>query len=122
MKVTVNITENFKREAKSLLKKYPSFKKDLLKLEKDLTINPKLGTSLGNNCYKIRVKISSKGKGKSGGARIISLVETDIIGEVEIKGKETIVNLISVYDKSDIDSISNKELKDLIAQFFKSKI
>jgi mRNA-degrading endonuclease RelE of RelBE toxin-antitoxin system len=122
MKVTVNITENFRREAKSLLKKYPSFKSDLLQLEKDLTINPKLGTSLGNNCYKIRLKITSKGKGKSGGARVISLIETDIIGEIVINKKETIVNLISVYDKSEIETISNKELKDLIAKFIKNKI
>ena len=122
MKVTVNITENFRREAKSLLKKYPSFKSDLLQLEKDLTINPKLGISLGNNCYKIRLKISGKNKGKSGGARVISLIETDVIGEIEIKEKETIVNLISVYDKSEIETISNKELKDLIAQFLKNKI
>jgi mRNA-degrading endonuclease RelE of RelBE toxin-antitoxin system len=122
MKITVNITENFKREAKSLLKKYPSFKNDLLKLEKDLTVNPKLGTPLGNNCYKIRIKIKSKGKGKSGGARIISLVETDVIGAIEMTEKEIIVNLISVYDKSVIETISNKELKDLINQFFKNKI
>ena|ERR1035437_8605004 len=122
MKVTVNITENFRREAKPLLKKYPSFKSDLLQLEKDLMSNPNLGTSLGNNCYKIRLKITSKGKGKSGGARIISLIETDVIGEIEINEKETIVNLISIYDKSEIENISNKELKDLVNQFFKNKI
>lgn len=122
MKVTVNITENFRREAKTILKKYPSFKSDLFQLEKNLTINPKLGTSLGNNCYKIRLKISGKGKGKSGGARVISLVETDIIGELEINEKEIIVNLISVYDKSEIETITNKELKDLVARFNKNKI
>jgi hypothetical protein len=55
MKVTVNVTNNFKHGAKPLLKKYPSLKKDLLNLEKDLIKNPKLGTSLGNNCFKIRL-------------------------------------------------------------------
>ncbi|CAN5873801.1 hypothetical protein BH11BAC7_BH11BAC7_16560 [soil metagenome] len=29
---------------------------------------PQVGTSIGNNCYKIRLAISSKGKGKSGDA------------------------------------------------------
>ncbi len=121
MKVTVNVTESFKRGAKPPLKKYPSIGKDLVNLEKELIINPKLGTNLGNNCFKIRLKIASKGKGMSVGARIISLVETDVMGAVEYRGKETIVNLIYIYDKSELETISNKELKDLVVEFFNDK-
>ncbi len=68
--------------------------------------------------YKIRLKISSKGKGKSGGARIISFVETTILGVAEITSEgETTVNLITIFDKADVDNISDKELKELIKNF-----
>ncbi len=65
MRVTVQVAKSFKVAAKPLLKKYPSLKNDLLNLEKKLTKNPKFGTPLGHNAYKIRLKIGSKGKGKA---------------------------------------------------------
>ena len=118
MKVTVRITNNFNTAAKPLLKKYHSLAKDLSKLEKDLIQTPRLGTPLGKDTYKIRLKITSKGKGKSGGARVISLVETTLIGFTEmISDEEIIVNLITIYDKAEVDNISDKELKDLIKAF-----
>lgn len=118
MKVTVKITKSFKTAAKPLLKKYQSLSKDLLNLEKELIASPRLGTPLGKDTYKIRLKVTSKGKGKSGGARVISLVETTLVGFAEIVSDEEItVNLIIIYDKSDVDNISDKELKDLIKNF-----
>ena len=45
-------------------------------LFEELSENPILGTSLGDNCYKVRVAIKSKGKGKSGGARVITYIIT----------------------------------------------
>jgi hypothetical protein len=115
VKVTVKITRSFSSAAKPLLKKYHSLSKDLLILEKELIITPRLGTSLGQDVYKIRLKISSKGKGKSGGARVISLVESFLIGMTEkISDEETVVNLLTIYDKADVDNISDKELKELI--------
>lgn len=118
MKVTVKITKSFKTAAKPLLKKYKSLSKDLLNLERDLLKTPRLGTPLGKDTYKIRLKITSKGKGKSGGARIISLVETTLIGFAEIVSDEEIyVNLITIFDKGNVDNISDKELKDLIQNY-----
>lgn len=117
MNVTVRITRSFKTAVKPLLKKYPSLKNDLLKLEKEVTENPKQGTLLGHNAYKIRLKISSKGKGKSGGARVISLVETTLIGEVNVVADDFTVNLITIYDKADTANITDKELKNLIKAF-----
>lgn len=117
MSVTVRITKSFKTAVKSLLKKYPSLRKDLLQLERELIENPKLGTSLGNNTYKIRLRISSKGKGKSGGARVISLVETMLIGEIQVIEEDVTVNLLTIYDKAETATISDKELKDLIKAF-----
>lgn len=121
MKVTVRVTKNFKNAVKPLLKRHPSLSKDLLLLEAGLQENPKLGTALGNNIYKIRLKISSKGKGKSGGARVISLVETTLIGEVDFAADETTVNLITIYDKADTANIADKELKELIKAFYKNE-
>jgi hypothetical protein len=101
------------------LKKYPSLKNDLLKLEQALIDEPKQGTSLGNNTYKIRLKIASKGKG--GGTRVISLVETVLIGEVKVKEEEITVNLLTIYDKADTANITDKDLKDLIKTFYGSE-
>ena len=80
MTVEIRITKNFKKQAKPLLKKYPSLINKLEKLEKELTDNPKLGKPLGSDTYKIRLSIKSKGKGKSGGARVITHVASAIIG------------------------------------------
>jgi len=118
VKVTVRITNNFKAELKPLLKKYHSLSKDLLRLEAELIENPKLGSPLGKDAFKIRLKITSKGKGKSGGARVITLVESAVIGITEqTSPQEITVNLLSIYDKSEMANITDKELKDLLKSF-----
>jgi mRNA-degrading endonuclease RelE of RelBE toxin-antitoxin system len=114
MKAEVRITNSFKKAVKPLLKKYPSLLGELAKLEKELIANPKTGTSLGNDVYKIRLKIKSKGRGKSGGARVISYLESEIIGIVEAAEELTVVNLISIYDKADKDTITDSELRELL--------
>lgn len=118
MKVTVKITRSFKTAAKPLLKKYHSLAQDLQLLEKELINTPRLGVPLGKDIYKIRIKITSKGKGKSGGARVISLIETTLVGFAEIVSEEEIiVNLLTIFDKGDVDNISDKDLKELIKNF-----
>ena len=121
MIVEVRITQSFKKAVKSLLKKYPSLSQDLLNLQETLIKNPIHGTALGHNAYKIRLKISSKGKGKSGGARVISLVETTLVSVVKIVEEEITVNLLTIYDKSDTAVISEKELKGLIEAFHRTR-
>lgn len=97
-------TERFKKEVKRLSKKFPSLKADLAELNETLSNQPDIGTPLGNNCYKIRLAIRSKGKGKSGGGRIITyLVNTN-----------NEVYLLTIYDKSELDNIDDKILKNLI--------
>jgi len=98
---------SFEKELKKLAKKYPSLKQDYSDLLDELEINPKLGTPIGRNCYKIRLSITSKGKGKSGGARVI----THLIASLE---NETLY-LLKIYDKADQDTISESELKYLLA-------
>ena len=96
--------EKFKKEAKRLVKKYPSLKNELNELSSLLQENPTAGTSLGNNSYKIRIAIKSKGTGKSGGARVITYVV--------IENKE--VYLLTIYDKTDLDSVDDATLRKII--------
>lgn len=114
MKVTVRIARSFKKQAKPLLKKYPSLTRELFQLGLDLKDNPRMGTPLGNDSYKIRLATKSKNKGKSGGLRVISLLEIEIVGFTEFDGENITVILISIYNKSETATISDKELKDLI--------
>jgi hypothetical protein len=112
MNCKIITTPNFRKAAKSLSKKFPSLSKDLDTLESKLLLNPEMGTSLGGNVFKIRVSIKSKGKGKSGGARVVTFVELDL--EVEIEEEITNIFLLTIYDKSETDSISSKEIKKMI--------
>ena len=104
MSYKIDTISNFRKEAKKLAKKYPSLKNELQELGNQLSESPELGTPLGNNCFKIRLAIASKGKGKSGGARVITHFYVT---------KETIY-LLSIYDKSDKENISDKELQELL--------
>ena len=100
---TVKTVPNFDREMKRLYKKYVSLKNEYKELIKELEKNPELGTHLGNNIYKIRIGIASKGKGKRSGARVITF----------FKEQET-VYLLSIYDKGEKDTISDNEIKKII--------
>jgi mRNA-degrading endonuclease RelE of RelBE toxin-antitoxin system len=106
MSYNVFYTDNFRKEAKRIAKKHVSLKKDIEELINSLEQNPMQGKSLGNDCFKIRMSITSKGKGKSGGARVITCV---II-------KDTEVHLLTIYDKTEKNDISAKELKILREQ------
>ena len=97
-----------------MIKKYRSFLGELEHLQAELLANPETGISLGNDVFKIRLKIKSKGKGKSGGARVISYIEKMVVAVVNTEEKKTIVNLLTVYDKSERESITDAELKKLI--------
>ena len=111
MSVSIITTDNFRREAKKLIKKYRSLRDELQQLSEELEENPKLGTLITENVYKIRLAVKSKGKGKSGGLRIITYVDVEI---QEIDEDNTNVYLLSIYDKSDYENISDKQLKSLI--------
>lgn len=107
MNYNIELTDNFKKEAKRLAKKYKSLKADITELVDELKTNPTKGTPLGNDIYKIRIAITSKGKGKSGGARVMSYV----------KVTDTQVLLFSIYNKGEKDTLTDKEIKQLIKDF-----
>lgn len=66
MSYTILTISPFDKQLKRLVKKYPSLKNEFAELLGSLEKEPEKGANLGNNCYKIRVAITSKGKGKSG--------------------------------------------------------
>lgn len=103
MNYRISTISLFDKQAKRLAKKYPSLKNDLTELVENLADNPEQGTALGNSFYKIRLAIASKGQGKSSGARVITY----------LKITADTVFLISIYDKSEKNTITNKELEKI---------
>ncbi len=95
----------FDRQLKRLTKKYPSLKTEYANLIESLELEPEQGTAMANSCYKIRVAIKSKVKGKSGGARVITHVQVI----------ENNVFLLAIYDKSEQKDISDKEIGYLLS-------
>lgn len=100
MNFRVETLPNFEREAKRLGKKHKSLKSDLAQLITSLELNPQQGTPIGAGFYKVRLAIKSKGKGKSGGARVITF----------LKVIKSTVYLTSIYDKSEKSTITDQEL------------
>lgn len=94
----------FRKELKKLAKKHRSIKTDLTFLIESLKENPIQGIALGSNCYKIRLAISSKVKGKSGGARVI----------INIVISENTLYLLTIFDKSEKENLTDKELNELL--------
>lgn len=113
MKIEIITSQNFRKEARPLLKKYPSLREELTDLQNELIKDPLKGISIGKNCFKIRLAIKSKGKGKSKGARVITFVLVEISKNQE---RNTLVNLASIYDKSQYENISDKDLRKIIKE------
>jgi len=107
MNYTINVYKTFKKEFKQLSKRYHSLESDVLCLSKDLMENPEMGVDLGGGVHKVRIAIASKGKGKSGGARVITMI-------VCISEEEKEIGLHYIYDKSERESITDKELQDIL--------
>lgn len=101
MSYKVSTIPLFEKQAKRLAKKYPTIKHDIATLVSSLVNQPIQGIPLGNDFFKIRLSITAKGKGKRGGARVITFVK--II--------QATIYLASIYDKGERDTISEKELE-----------
>jgi len=104
MSFNVKTISVFERQVKRLMKKFPSLKKEIQTLISELKEEPTKGTSIGQDCHKIRLAIASKGKGKSSGARVIT----------HLVYKNDTVYLLSIYDKSDMENLTDKEILELI--------
>ena len=104
MSYSIISTGRFEKEIKRLSKKYPSLKQEFAQLINDISTKPDTGTLLSNNCYKIRLSIGSKGKGKRGGARVV----THLYIYTET------VYLLTIYDKSEKADLKPNELKEMV--------
>lgn len=104
-------SEEFQKNAKKLIKKYRSLKLDLSTLIKSLEENPQQGVKIGENIFKIRLAVKSKGKGKSGGLRVITYL---YVAVKQAEKQDTIV-LLTIYDKSDFANVSDQYLRGIIA-------
>ncbi len=109
---TYGITSNFKKEYKKLQKKYKGINADFKELVGEIKTNPHLGTDLGSDLRKVRMKITAKNKGKSSGARV---VYEDII-----INRDRDILFVTIYDKSDVSNISVNELKSIIRKHNKN--
>lgn len=111
MKYRLIPLSEFEKNVKSLAKKYPSLKNDLKDFLCELEKNPEQGVEIAPGIRKIRMKITSKGRGKSGGARIITfnLIVSQELGEVY---------LINIYDKSEFSTIDKDIIKQIIQEKF----
>ena len=106
MSYSVKTLPRFDKNIKKLVKKYPSLKAEFIELVRSLKKNPEQGTPLGNHCFKIRLSIASKGRGKSGGARVIT--NFVVIGHT--------VFLLTIFDKSEKGTLTDKELRELLKE------
>ena len=106
MSFSVKTISVFDRQAKRLAKKFPSLKKELQTLIDELKEDPTQGTPIGDDCQKVRLAMASKCKGKSGGARVI----------VHVVFKDGTAYLLSIYDKSELENLTDIEILELIKQ------
>ena len=111
MKVTLVPSAEFSRQFKRLAKKYKSLGEDYKAFKKSLLEDPFQGDDLGNGVRKIRMAIASMSKGKSGGARVLTL-------NVLVSDNAE-VTLLTIYDKNEIDNVSDNYIKWLVAEAMK---
>ena len=108
MKVTISTIDEFDKCVRRLAKKYKSLKSDLRTFQQEIMENPFIGTDLGRGVRKIRMAIASKGKGKSGGARVLTL--TVLVSD------DAEVTLLTIYDKNEIENVSDEYIKWLVSE------
>ncbi len=109
MDCKITTSRSFDKESKRLGKRYASMAEDYESLLSEIEQNPLIGTDLGGGFRKIRMRIKSKGRGKSGGARVISFT-------VIAAADSTEINLLYVYDKAERSNISRQELEELLVR------
>ena len=111
MTVEIYPGEEFKRQFKRLAKKYRSLAADFKVFIQALEDHPMQGADLGNNVRKVRMAIASKGKGKSGGARVITY-------NVFVAHDHLEITLLAIYDKSELENVSDAYIRNLISDLF----
>lgn len=108
MTVNINTHPEFVRQMKRYAKKYRSLANDYADFLKSIRKDPFQGTDLGNGIRKVRLAVASKGKGKSGGMRVITF-------SLEKVGDELInITLLYIYDKNEMGNVSDDFIRYLL--------
>ena len=108
MEVAIDVSSEFERQAKRLTKIQKSFVTDFAGFLDSIKGNPYQGVDLGGGKRKIRMAVASKGKGKSGGVRVVTF-------NVELIDDEcVVVHLITIYDKQEVSNVSDKYINQII--------
>lgn len=97
-------TKLFEKLVDNLYKRFKHIELDIEAFGDDLDDVSKLGIHLGKNVYKVRIANSDKNKGKSSGYRLISY----------LKLEEETLTYLYIYDKSDLESLSEKQLDKIV--------
>lgn len=100
---------DFLKAAKALSKRYPSLKEDLRDLRESLKDNPQQGVDLGGGLRKVRMNIKSKGRGKAGGARVITC-------NIIISTSDMVIALVYIYDKADASNVKNEVMRAIVKE------
>lgn len=114
MKVDFKYLPEFERRAKALAKKYKSFVKDYDDFLDSLEKDPYQGTSIGMGVYKTRMAIVVKGKGKSGGVRVLTYNVKKAFPNI------VVVTLLSIFDKGEMENVSDAYIKSLVKEVRKN--
>lgn len=104
--MNIDFVPAFKKQLKHLSKKYPSIVSDLRLLVETVKDTPTTGVSLGRDCYKIRLAISSKKAGKRGGARVVTCIKIE---------RDTVF-FLRIFDKSEQSTITDSQLTDILKE------
>jgi len=106
MNFQIITTPNFLRQFKPLEKKYRSIVNDLISLQASLSASPMQGIPLGHDCFKVRMAITAKNRGRSGGARVITCIKV-------VNRK---VYLVGIFDKSERENIPTWRITQMLRE------
>ena len=109
MAVNVEFTPEFKRNVRTLSKKYRHIQEDVAPLIVELQNGGLPGDQVkgtGYTIFKVRVPNRDVRKGKSGGYRLIYYLQT----------KANII-LITIYSKSEQSDISATKIRQIVSEF-----
>lgn len=100
----VRMSDDFRASYKQLKKRHKSLEADFERLLASLLVNPMQGVELSGGVRKVRMAITSKGRGKSGGARVI----------IRVRIVHDELQLLYIYDKADMENVSDAYLREVM--------
>lgn len=117
MSYKIVVTSDFTRDVKKLAKRHRSLRQDLADFVEELSEDPYTGDRITQDIYKYRIAIKSKGRGKSGGGRVIAA----LLKIVRTKTERLDIVLLRIYDKSDRSTLPTHELERQINQYYEEE-